>query len=70
MDHWSCCSIYDDDGEKELRCPKCGCWKLNFEFDVNFTEGKDYLGKKAVCFECGHRFTITGNCWEAVCECN
>jgi len=68
--HWSCCSIYDDDGERELQCPKCGCFKLVFEFDVVLTEGHDYLGKKASCFECGHRFTITENCWQAVYECD
>ena len=69
--NWVISSIYDSKDEKrELRCPKCGCEKI-----VGIETGLDPedfvlmdLGKKVSCFECGHRFTITENCWEACDE--
>lgn len=66
-EYWGC-SVYDESGEeKELRCPKCGCSHLVFEEDPeDYTDMPDYFGKKATCFECGHEFTVTENCWEIV----
>jgi hypothetical protein len=68
-------SLWDGEEEKELRCPKCGCPRIVFD---ETTQAKlddnggipDYLGSQATCFECGHEFTVTGNCWETVCECD
>ena len=66
------CSILDDDGERELQCPKCGCPKLLFEEDMSeCTSGFMYFGKKAACAECGHNFVVTEKCWVTVpCECD
>jgi predicted RNA-binding Zn-ribbon protein involved in translation (DUF1610 family) len=47
----------EEDGEVyDLNCPKCGCDKI-------VCKNPD-LGEKARCYECGHEFTITENCWK------
>jgi hypothetical protein len=67
--YWEC-SEYDGDDELALQCPKCGCPKLVLEETEGLSDGeayrapKDRLGEKAACFECGHEFTITENCWK------
>jgi hypothetical protein len=61
MEKWVKSTAYDHDEAKELRCPKCGCEKLIF--DTEEETGFMDFGKKAVCWECRHEFTITENCW-------
>ena len=56
--------IFDGSEELELRCPKCGCPKLFFGEDAAKLTDPMYLGEGATCFECGHEFKITENCWE------
>jgi hypothetical protein len=47
----------DEDGQWfDLCCPKCGC-------DHIVCDTPD-LGNDAKCYECGHEFTITQNCWK------
>lgn len=58
-DYMVACEIGEDGEVYELRCPKCGCDKI-----VPTGEGKSPdLGEPAKCWECGHEFTITANCW-------
>jgi len=71
--YWTA-SIFDGAGELELRCPKCGCAALAYDpvADVAWDDClklSDYLGRKTTCFECGHEFTITENCWGPVDDC-
>jgi hypothetical protein len=62
----SCYSIEHNE-EKELQCPKCGCEKIVFEDSTEAcTAGHMYLGLKAACYECGHEFVVTENCWKVV----
>ena len=47
----------DRDGQwYDLCCPKCGCDHIVCD--------KPDLGNDAKCYECGHEFTITQNCWK------
>ena len=70
MSFWTA-SVFDlNSEEKELRCPKCSCPKLTFKDAKKCSDADMYLGREAVCYECGHEFTITGNCWETVCGCD
>lgn len=62
MEKWVKSTAHDHDEVKELRCPKCGCEKLVFDIE-NHVEFLDF-GKPARCYECGHEFTITENCWK------
>lgn len=60
------CWIVEEFEEKELQCPACGCPKIVFIDDKEdlFVAGHMYLGKKASCYECGHEFVVTENCWK------
>lgn len=50
-------SRINEDGEcYNLLCPRCGC-------DQIVADSAD-LGTPAKCYECGHQFTITENCWK------
>jgi DNA-directed RNA polymerase subunit RPC12/RpoP len=51
----------EDFEERELRCPKCGCEKIVFLVE---TKGHLHLGSEVRCYECGHEFTVTENCWK------
>lgn len=66
---WCQCYICEDDEDKELQCPECGCPKIVFEENTDdFSAGHMYLGLQATCYECGHEFTVTENCWRVVME--
>jgi hypothetical protein len=50
-------SVVHEDGEcYNLECPRCGCDKI-------VAESAD-LGTPAKCWECGHEFIITENCFK------
>lgn len=50
-------SQVNEDGEcYNLECPKCGCDKI--------VAPDPDLGTLARCYECGHEFTITENCFK------
>lgn len=52
-------TMIDDDGNwLDLHCPKCDCDK------IVPCGGQPDLGVEARCYECGHEFVITGNCWK------
>ena len=66
------CAVYEPDGdERELQCPKCGSPDLWLPDEAeDFFDLPDYLGKPAQCGECGHRFTVSENCWKRTGESN
>lgn len=51
-------TIISADGSewRDLQCPKCGCDKITVETPD--------LGADARCYECGHEFTVTENCFK------
>lgn len=59
-------SIVEEHEDRSLQCPECGCPKIVFREEDDEINAFLLLGCEVRCWECGHEFSITENCWKLV----